>query len=183
MENKNNGLKLIIVFLTALVIGLGGFIVYDKVLQVEDDKCKEEADKVDVESDMNVELNTDDIVDAAYDTVIFTSNNNVYYVTSYNEEYFDNAEVIQVKNVNFEVSKVRLFMVGMDASVAPLIVSKDGNVYQVNQNNEAVIVSALEGHNVLDIKDVVAEYENEELVRRYVVVLSDNTEKTITVNE
>ena len=39
-NNSNKGLVVLVIFLTILVIGLGGFIVYDKVCKCsEKDKC------------------------------------------------------------------------------------------------------------------------------------------------
>jgi len=38
MEKKNTGLIVLVVVLSLLVVGLGGFIIYDKVLNENNDK-------------------------------------------------------------------------------------------------------------------------------------------------
>jgi len=42
MENQNKGLKNLVIVLSVLVLGLGGFIIYDKVLSNNDDIKTEE---------------------------------------------------------------------------------------------------------------------------------------------
>ena len=41
MEKKNNGLIVLVIILSLLVVGLGGFIVYDKVLSTDNEKLED----------------------------------------------------------------------------------------------------------------------------------------------
>ena len=54
MEKKNTGLIVLVVILSLLVVGLGGYIVYDKVLSKEDSNINN-----DVKDNNNIQNNTD----------------------------------------------------------------------------------------------------------------------------
>lgn len=54
MEKKNTGLIVLVVILSLLVVGLGGYIVYDKVLDKEDSNINN-----DVKDNDNIQNNTD----------------------------------------------------------------------------------------------------------------------------
>lgn len=54
MEKKNTGLIVLVVILSLLVVGLGGYIVYDKVLSKEDSNINN-----DVKDNDNIQNNTD----------------------------------------------------------------------------------------------------------------------------
>ena len=41
MENKNTGLKIMVIILCILVVGLSGYIVYDKVLSDEKENVQD----------------------------------------------------------------------------------------------------------------------------------------------
>ena len=59
MEKKNNGLIVLVIILSLLVVGLGGFIVYDKVLSTANEKLED--------------TNVDNIDDNTYNTgIIYT---------------------------------------------------------------------------------------------------------------
>ena len=54
MEKKNTGLIVLVVILSLLVVGLGGYIVYDKVLSKEDSNINNG-----VKDNDNIQNNTD----------------------------------------------------------------------------------------------------------------------------
>lgn len=206
MENRNMGLKVLVVILCVLVLGLGGYILYDKVLSDDNELSidnnnsnigndvtnndvvqndNEDTDKNcncqnDVVNKDNSSIKITDVFDAQYDTVVFIHEDSVYYVTNQNECYFDNNEINKVDTHNVTVSKVRLYAAGLDPAVTIYIISEDGKVYEV-RDDKAVLIEELSSYNISDIKDISSINRNDELVTQYKVMLSDGTEKTIII--
>ena len=69
MEKKNTGLIVLVVILSLLVVGLGGYIVYDKVLSKEDSNINN-----DVKDNDNIQNNTDNNVSKINDTTVIDVN-------------------------------------------------------------------------------------------------------------
>ena len=57
MEKKNTGLIVLVIILSLLVVGLGGFIVYDKVLSNNE---VENNDNTDLNDDINSDVENND---------------------------------------------------------------------------------------------------------------------------
>lgn len=65
MEKDNKGLIVLVVILSLLVVGLGGYIIYDKVIDVEDKKEILNNNKEDNNVEGNEEENNDNKVDVS----------------------------------------------------------------------------------------------------------------------
>ena len=67
MEKKNTGLIVLVVVLSIAVLGLGGFIVYDKVLKSE----KEDNNKIETNNNQMNQSNNINKLDDTKEIVVF----------------------------------------------------------------------------------------------------------------
>lgn len=98
MENKNTGLKILVIILSLLVVALTGYLVYDKVLSKEDNNDTTNKDEIDTA-----------LLNSLYDMLGINNDNNYYgdclnYFIS-NNNYQNNAQKIfslyaSYKNLN-----------------------------------------------------------------------------------
>lgn len=75
MEKKNTGLIILVVILSLLVLGLGGFIVYDKVINNNNDVKTEEKDNNSDNNKNTVNLNTTEEKTISKESIIELSKN------------------------------------------------------------------------------------------------------------
>ena len=80
MEKKNTGLIVLVVILSLLVVGLGGYIVYDKVLDKEDSNINN-----DVKDNNNIQNNTDNNVSKINDTTVIDENSSETFNKNIND--------------------------------------------------------------------------------------------------
>lgn len=86
MENKNTGLIVLIVVLSLLVLGLGGFIFYDKVLSTPNtpiDNKPNEDDSIDIDNNINKKYSVGDEItfnDEKWNVIKESTENDDYVV-------------------------------------------------------------------------------------------------------
>lgn len=180
MENKNNGLIIIIIVLSLLVLGLGGFIIYDKVLTdkaIENNTNNEAAKSHDKQTSANTnnsyELFANNLKSqfSKYDD----NNQNYLYVNSdivkggY-EVYLNERQTLFVKYLNEELNakygeykiadNVLSFYViaaGQGGGNMLYFINEDGTVgsvnteYEIGNDNQIIIKKDLGYKNIVSI--------------------------------
>lgn len=179
MENKNTKLIILIVILSLLVIGLGSFVVYDKLfiknkeLSKEKTECVQEENKnkqniekklVSIESikelskNNSLNINTDfSMLDGTIGYYGKNNSNNDYVTLSVNNDnrlvfkHANNTSLIQ----NFDEEVIDMSYTGVDTqtySTTTLILTSSGNLYAFN-NNDHVDENVVVNKNISDAID------------------------------
>lgn len=169
MDNKNKGLIILVVILSLFIIGLGGFIVYDKILNNEVVNNQEEKTK----SNNNYELFAQNLKDqfSKYDN----NNKNYLYVNSSiikdgYEIYLNKNQTLYVKYYNKELdAKYGEYKIAdnvLSFNVVPsdqgpgnmlYFINENGTVgsadteYGINTNNQITIKKDIGYKNIVSI--------------------------------
>lgn len=134
MEKRNTGLIVLIVILSLLVVGLGGFIVYDKV--ISNDEMEErnvENNNTDTNKEEQEKLNTEEL--KKLETYINKIENNAFILMNYsNPEYIltkNNVEILSYSinesdfSKNANKSQEKVIWSGHEAEVSTRVSSID----------------------------------------------------------
>ena len=159
MEKKNTGLIVLVIILSLLVVGLGGFIIYDKVFSNKVENTKDESNNVITE---NNQINQKE-------------NNNSSSVENTNDY-----DCISQNNIEVDYSKLfdmgsGIFIKSVSGSNYSLRVSSKGEIeYQNKENGSTGKI------NVKNVVDVVFHQYPGELNGEYYILTEKGQLYTIT---
>ena len=145
--------NIVIIILTILVLGLGGYLIYDKVITreetpVKDEQQNTESDKVIEQNDKNIETNENKFslkkgtftqrVEGAEDFVVIVDNGQAY-LTYDGDDMTNNIRAITSKFTSYKINNYIIDLSNPDAGV---------NCYKLEQLNNVVAVYDLyQGNN------------------------------------
>jgi len=69
MKKKNTGLIVLVIVLSLLVVGLGGFIIYDKVLNKNNEVIEKNNNSAEEKNENNIDENLDKVFEISKDTI------------------------------------------------------------------------------------------------------------------
>jgi hypothetical protein len=170
MEKKNTGLIVLVIVLSLLVVGLGGFIVYDKVLsnnEVENNYNSSNNDSnVSSENDGVLWIN-DESVKELYNMVVFYDG--YYYDTKspyYNSWYFYENKDVDLNNISND-TKLNMACARLEANDK---IKNENDSYYFNASDLELELKKIFGEDVKYelSKTVSGIYDYNETTKRYV---------------
>ncbi len=170
--------KCIILILVLLVVGLGGYVVYDKVLEKDDKETKDEVKK-DNKKDIKLNENKDYVYDAVYNTDSKYDDFEMPYININSQD---------ATNVNNELKK--LYNSYIDDYDKCLIESSNCQMeldYEGYDNNKNVISVVIEYSNNNDTTYLIYNFDkktgnlvsNEDLLKNVNLTMSEVKTKVI----
>ena len=175
MEKKNTGLIILVVVLSLLVLGLGGFIVYDKMMNKKEDiKTEEKENNIDNDIDEKVKLKEEEL--KKLETYINKIENNSFILMNYSKpEYIlteNNVQILKYSINGSEFSK--------EATEEENIIIFEGDIPFVDSrvssfNDINLYIKEKTNHEISSnmIQTAFSNYFNENL-NLYVYLISDS---------
>lgn len=120
MEKQNKGLIIIIIILTICVFGLSGYILYNKIINVDNNEIKDKQDDNNIKEEQNNNTNKNistpeefiteisEIEDILENQSSHTVNYNDFSFTAYKTKEYNNIEKIIIKYKGKQINKERV---------------------------------------------------------------------------
>lgn len=173
MEKKNTGVRVAIVILSLLVVGLTSYIVYDKVLNKNNDKCVDN-NNLDNVTENNQENNSNnDVQTNEYDLKINIDKLYKIKKSDYNfikREYIDDKSFnlttegkvnISFNNYISNISNAKDIMLYRSHVMSNLyILTEDGNLYKYDTSNTSNNYSATKVDEYSNIVKIINYHTN-----------------------